>query len=419
LPSLPNSVILILLRKGSGMTSRERIITALNHQEPDRIPIDLGGMDSTGITGIAYRNLKRYLGLPEQLVKIWEPSQQLAQVEISVLKKIQADVLPVFPETIYWKESKLPDGQPCLVPQRWNPVPQPDGSQVVFDRTKTARWKRVAGSHYFETISFPLAAAETISDIEKNRKILEEFDLFSLADESYEQMGSRVARLHQTQNYAFLGNFSVHLFAAGQLLRGFEQFLVDLATDSPLAHCILENLVQIYVERFDRFYEAVGPYLQVINVNDDLGMQEGPLLSPQLYRRTVKPYQKILYQHIRKKSTAWLFLHTDGSVYDILGDLIEIGVQILNPVQFSCRNMELTKLKKEFGRDLVFWGGGCDTQKILPFGTPQQIRQHVNECLSVLAPGGGFVFCQVHNIQPDVPPENIMAMYQAVREWKY
>ncbi|HOJ40148.1 MAG TPA: uroporphyrinogen decarboxylase family protein, partial [bacterium] len=317
------------------MTSRERILTALNHRKPDRIPIDLGGMDSTGITGIAYRNLKKYLGFSDTGVYIWEPSQQLAKVEVAVLEKVRGDVLPVFPETLHWRESFLPDGSACLVPERWQPRSAPDGSEVILDEAGKVRWRRVASGHYFEVASFPLREAETVADIEKNRHLLQSFDLFTLADESYQAMGERTGRLYRTTEYGLMGNFSVHLFAAGQLLRGFDQFLMDLATDSALAHCLLDNLVNIYQERFDRFQAAVGPYVQVINVNDDLGMQDGPMLSPALYRRTVKPYQQRLYQYIRKNSTARLFLHTDGSVYQIIPDLIEIGVQILNPVQFS------------------------------------------------------------------------------------
>jgi uroporphyrinogen decarboxylase len=132
----------------------------------------------------------------------------------------------------------------------------------------------------------------------------------------------------------------------------------------------------------------------------------------------VKPYQKKIYRYIKEVSGKYLFLHTDGSVYELIPDFIEMGVDILNPVQFTCRNMELTRLKKEFGKELTFWGGGCDTQKILPYATPREVKEHVQECLSILAPGGGFVFNQLHNIQPDVPPENILAMYEAAQACK-
>lgn len=181
----------------------------------------------------------------------------------------------------------------------------------------------------------------------------------------------------------------------------------------------MENLTNIFIKRFDKYNQAVGEYVQIVNVNDDLGMQDGPQISPELYRRIVKPYQNRLYQYIKKISKVYLFLHTDGSVYDFIPDFIEIGVDILNPVQFNCKNMELKRLKREFGKNIVFWGGGCDTQKILPYGSPDEVKKHVKECMGELAPGGGFVFNQLHNIQADVPPENVMAMYEAVKEWSY
>jgi uroporphyrinogen decarboxylase len=192
--------------------------------------------------------------------------------------------------------------------------------------------------------------------------------------------------------------------------------MVDLALDTQLAERIMEHLTQVFIERFDRYWEAVGGCVQIINVNDDLGGEIATLISPELYRRAIKPYHKRLYRHIRA-SGARLFLHSDGAIYDLIPDLMDAGVEILNPIQFTCKNMQLDRLKREFGRDLVFWGGGCDTQGILPFATPSQVKDHVRDCISTLAPGGGFVFNQVHNIQPDVPPENVMAMYEAVAEY--
>jgi len=167
----------------------------------------------------------------------------------------------------------------------------------------------------------------------------------------------------------------------------------------------------------ENYAKAVGPYVQIINVNDDLGTQTGPMLSPRLYRQRVKPYQQKLYEYVKSHFDGHLFLHSDGSVYSLIPDLIEIGADILNPVQFSAANMDARKLKVEFGKDLTFWGGGCDTQAVLPYGTPQQVRDEVRRHIEELAPGGGFVFNKVHNIQADVPPENVIAMYAAVAEF--
>ncbi len=398
------------------MLHRERVLTSLKHREPDRVPVDLGAMDSTGITGIAYNRLKRYLGINSGSTRIFDPYQQVVIVEPEVLEAVGADVMavPFMPKE--WKTWELPDGSPCEIPEKWSPVGLPDGSQIVYGKDGSVSARMPRGGFYFEPGEPPLAKAESVADIERNIECIKNFDLPSYWDEPFEETGKRAQELQNNTGYALMGNFAVHIFAAGQMLRGFEGFLVDLMINKDMAECIMENLVDAYIERFDRYFPTIGRFVDIINVNDDLGMQDGPMISPKVYREMVKPYQKKIYQHIKKVSGRYLFLHTDGSVYDFIPDFIEMGVDILNPVQFSCRDMELDRLKGEFGKDLTFWGGGCDTQKVLPSATPQEIRNHVKECVNTLKPGGGFIFNQVHNIQPDVPPENIMAMYQAVRE---
>ncbi len=398
------------------MTHRERILTSLSHKEPDKIPIDLGGMDSTGITAIAYNRLKNYLGIKKGKTQVYEPYQQVVKVERDIIEIIGADILPLLIEPKRWKRSILPDGSECEIPEKWNPVRLQDGSYAVYDNGKICAMMP-EGSYYFEPVNPPLKDADSTKEIERKIKYIKSFDWPAYWDEDYEDLERKAKYLYKNTDYAIFGNLGIHLFAAGQILRGFDQFLIDLVLNKKIAHCILQNLTITYMERIDRYCKAVGNYIQVINVNDDLGMETGPLISPELYREMIKPYQKKIYGFIKEKCKAYLFLHTDGSVYEFIPDFIEIGVDILNPVQFTCKNMELYKLKREFGKYITFWGGGCDTQKILPFEKPDRIKEHVKECISILAPGGGFVFCQVHNIQPDVPPENIMAMYEAVKEW--
>ena len=184
-----------------------------------------------------------------------------------------------------------------------------------------------------------------------------------------------------------------------------------------LAYCLMENLMEVYMERVSKYADAVGDYVQVIEVNDDLGSQSGPQLAPALYRKMIKPYHKKLWRYIKEKTGCYLLLHSCGSVYDFIPDLIEMGIDAINPVQVSARNMDTARLKKEFGSEISFWGGGCDTQRVLPFGTPDEVEEEVRRRIDDLAPGGGFVFTQVHNIQPDVSPENIMAMYSALDKY--
>ncbi|HNQ35514.1 MAG TPA: uroporphyrinogen decarboxylase family protein [bacterium] len=397
-------------------TSRERVLAALSHREPDRVPVDLGAMDSTGITAIAYNRLKKHLGLAAGHTRIFDPYQQVVKVEESVYRHIPGDVRPLMPEPDRWKPVLLADGSAAEVPERWNPETQPDGSQVIRDAAGAIRSRMPAGGYYFEFVNPPLQHLEEPAGLDEHRALIENFDWPGFCDGGFEAMAGRAEALERQGQYAVMGNFAVHFFAAGQLLRGFEQFLVDLAINPEMVHGLLGRLADAYLERFERFHAALAGRVQVVNVNDDLGSQEGLLLSPALYRKLVRPYQERLYRRIRECGYH-LFLHTDGSVYDLIPDFIEMGVDILNPVQFTCRNMELEKLKREFGRDLTFWGGGIDTQNVLPRATPAQVREAVKRSLALLAPGGGFVFNQVHNIQPDVPPENILAMYEAVREF--
>ncbi|OGS19454.1 MAG: hypothetical protein A3J83_04800 [Elusimicrobia bacterium RIFOXYA2_FULL_40_6] len=401
------------------MTRRERVLMSLQHKQPDRIPIDLGAMDSTGITGIAYNRLKKYLGINGGKTQVFDPYQQVVKIEKEVLEIIGADVMSLPLEPRKWKASTLPDGSSCEIPENWNQEKTADGSLVVKGADGNIVARMPEGGLYFEPVNPPLASAETVKDIESKIQYIENFDWPSFCDESFDDLGKKAKNLYETTDYAIMGNFAVHILAAGQLLRGFEQFMVDLMINPEIAECIMDNLVNSFTKRFDKYNAAVGKYVQIVNVNDDLGTEAAPMLSKDLYQRTVGKYHKKLYRHIKKDSNLYLFLHTDGSVYDLIPDLIEAGVDILNPVQFSCKDMQLERLKKEFGSKLTFWGGGCDTQKVLPFKNAKEVKENVKQCISVLAPGGGFVFNQVHNIQPDVSPENIMAMYEAVKEFKY
>jgi uroporphyrinogen decarboxylase len=396
------------------MTSRENIITTLSHKEPDKISIDLGGMDSTGIHGIAYNRFKKYLGINKGSTKIFDPYQQVAKVEIEVLEKIKGDVIPIIIEPKRWKKSILKDGSDCEIPEKWNEVVKSNGEKVAVDSNGNEIAVMPVEGYYFEPINPPYATATSISDIENNLGPIKNFDWPSFADETYKDLENKARYLYDNTNYALMGNFCAHIFAGGQLLRGFEQFMEDLIINPAIAECIMENLTNSFIERFKKYNSAIGKYVQIINVNDDLGTQEALQISPKMYRKMIKPYHKRLYQFIKKNWNGYLFLHSDGNIYEIIPDLIEIGVDIINPVQYTAKDMDCKRLKKEFGDRLSFWGGGCDTQKVLPFGTCSQVKEEVKKQIDILAPGGGFVFCQVHNIQYDIKPENIMAMYEAV-----
>jgi uroporphyrinogen decarboxylase len=333
-----------------------------------------------------------------------------------VVKAIGSDAIPLLIEPKKWKRWVLQDQNPVQIPAKIN-IQKNDANELLVvadDGTCVARCP--AGGIYFDPVHFPLANAQTVADIDAGKKYFESFDWPGFIDEDFDDLRTKAQKLYNETDYAIVGNLWVHLLAAGMYLRGYENFMVDLVINKKLAHRILENQLAAYLPRVEKYIEAVGDYVQVIQVNDDLGSQNGPLLSPELYREMIKPYHKKLWQFIKEKSGKPILLHSCGSIYKLIPDLIEIGIDALNPIQVSAANMDSATLKKEFGKDLTFWGGGCDTQNVLGTGTPQQVRDEVKRRVDDFAPGGGFVFCQVHNIQPNVPPENIMAMYDQLQK---
>jgi uroporphyrinogen decarboxylase len=397
------------------VNSRDRILTALEHKEPDRVPVDLGATESSGITGIAYNRLKRYLRLSGR-TQIYDISQMICKIEEPVVESAGSDAIPLLIEPRDWKPWVLQDGSPAEIPARADLHRLDTGEVVRLSEDGRVIARSATDGYYLDDVSPPLADASSTADIGRYR-YFRNFDWPDYIDETYEDLRRRGKKLYQETDRLIVGNLWVHIFAAGQVLRGFENFMIDLIADQKLAHCLMESLMNVYMERVSKYAEAVGEYVQVIEVNDDLGTQSGPQLDPDLYREMIKPYHKRLWGYIKEVTDCYLLLHSCGSVYDFIPDFIEMGIDALNPVQVSARNMDTARLKKEFGSQISFWGGGCDTQRILPFGTPDEVVEEVKRRVDDLAPDGGFIFTQVHNIQPDVPPENIMAMYDALNEY--
>ena len=400
----------------SGYTPRRRVLETLNHKEPDRVPIDLGGMLSTGIHAIAYAKLKEHLGLRGGAIRVLDTFQFLAIPEEPVLKFVWADVRPLIREPKEWRKWCLADGTECLVPYDFRPKLQADGSYVYTD-SRGVTLRMPPKGYYFDMIRHPLSGAEDVGDLKKY-----DWDALVIREElphweSLREMGERARKLY-AKEYAVMFNFGGNVFEGAWALRGFSKFLADLIRRPHMAEFIMDKLVEVYEENFRIYMRYLKGYFDIVQVGDDLGHQEGPIIPPKIYRKLVKPRHEELYSFIKKESGgAYLFMHSCGSIYTFIPDLIEIGVDIINPVQVSARDMDTKRLKEEFGDEIVFWGGGCDTQRILPLGTPDEVRDEVRRRISDLAPGGGFVFAQVHNIQPEVPPVNIVAMYEAVHEY--
>lgn len=400
------------------MTPRERVLAALNHREPDRVPIDFSGHRSSGIAAIAYPKLREFLGLPPRPIRVYDVIQQLAIVDEDVLDRFHVDTIELGRgfalDEKSWSPWTLPDGTPCLVPS-WTRLESDNDRWVIRSKSGRIFAHMPEGTLYFEQIYFPFAEGDDVGPIST---ALEESMWTAVASppgpiDSHE-LSEGAKQLLKTTDRAIIGLFGGNLFEIGQFLYRNDVFMMLLAAEPQHAHRFLDKLVEIHLANLERFLGAVGEYIDIILFGDDLGMQTGPMISPQMYREFFKPRHKLLWNRAKQLADVKVMLHCCGGVRELIPDLIEAGADAINPVQISCSRMGATELKAEFGKDITFWGGGCDTRDILPTGTPQQVAESVKEQVRILSPGGGFVFQQVHNILANVPPANIVAMFDAV-----
>ncbi len=407
------------------MTPRQRVLTALNHQEPDHVPIDLSGHRSSGIAAMAYARLREFLGLPRRPIRVYDPVQQLAIVDEDVLQRFRVDTVELgrafASEDKYWTDWVLPDGTPCLMPI-WA-KPEREGKDWVL-RSKPSRRviaRMPDGVWYFEQTHFPFLEYE---DLERVQTELAECMGSAVASppgpitagaEGAKILAAEAQKFRQQTDRAILGLFGGNLLELGQWFYRNDNFLMLLAAEPQRAHRFLDKLMEIHRRNLERFLGAVGPHIDIILFGDDLGMQSGPQVSPAMYREYFKPREKEMWQIVKKQQPHLkIQLHCCGGVRELLPDLIDAGLDAINPVQITCRGMDPAGLKRDFGSRLTFWGGGCDTRDVLISGTPAQVKDHVLRLVDVWRPGGGFVFQQVHNILADVPPANVVAMFDAV-----
>ncbi len=401
------------------MNHRDRVLAALRHEEPDRVPIDFGGTVDSTIAATGYQALRQHLGLSPGRTRVQDIYQYTAVIEEDVRQALDVDTMPLFDEPAAWRPDRLVDGSPAEFPHSFRPHRQDDGSQVVFDAAGTVVLKMPASGFYFDPVHAPLSGATSTGDIDRFIDQIETYDRPAHLDRSYESLAERARVLRESTDYLLVGFFGGHMLQAAQSLRGWEQFLMDLLVNRSFAEALLDRLAEANVRRFERYAETVGRHVHVVHFEEDLGMQDRPLLRPSLYREVVKPYHARLFRTARSTSDAFLLLHTDGAVAPFLPDFIEMGIDAVNPVQVSAAGMDTAALKREFGQDITFWGGGCDSQTVLPFGSPQAVADEVKRRIDDLAPGGGFVFSSIHNVQAGVPPENVATMFRTAREYGF
>ncbi|MBL7134245.1 MAG: hypothetical protein ISS78_09115 [Phycisphaerae bacterium] len=364
------------------------------------------------MTAFALFKLQSYLGISSKL-EVFEPYQYVACIGEELRARFGIDTANLTPGPAKWVERTNPMGFKVLLPEKWREEADRDGGTVVLGSDGHVEARRPAGGYYFDPVNPPLQDVAEPSDLEKHREAICSFDWPSFADESHESLRARAEQVYALGDCTVL-NLCCHILAAGQLLRGYENFMVDLLTNKKTARTLLDYLVEGYLQRIDRLAPLIRDSVDVVLLNDDLGTQNGLMLAPATYREMIRPYQRMLFAHVKKSFGKPILFHSCGAVRELIPDLIELGVDALNPVQMSAHGMDIGALKRDFGRDLTFWGGGIDTQSVLNRKAPAEVADAARRNVDILGPGGGFVFCQVHNIQPDVPPENVVAMFAAL-----
>lgn len=384
-------------------TSHQRLIAALDHREPDRIPFDLGGTLVTGINVNALRRLRNLLQLPGD-AEVLDRVTQIGETGDDVRQRLAVDVMSV---------------RPCL-PSRVGlsrDLGQVDGHYRLIDEFGMGWQMPKLGGYYYDLYLSPLAQAETVKDIE-------DYPWPDPLDSArFEGFRERAEQIVFQQKRGFVAErMSSGMWEHAMWLRGYERFFADMALRPEMVHAIMSKELELKMAYWGRVVELLEGHTIVVSEADDLGQQNGLLVSLNMYKKLIWPYHKRLFEFIKSKAKGatkvYIFFHNDGAIYETLPLLVEAGVDIINPWQVNCKGMDDTKrFKREWGNDLTVWGGSCDTQQVLPFGTPQEVRDETRRRIDDLAPGGGFVFAPIHVIQAGVPPENIVAWWKTLQEY--
>ena len=412
------------------MNSRERVLAAIAHKQPDQVPVDLGSTPSSGISAIAYSYLLKSIGRTDLPVQIYDVVQQLAQPDMSIIDRFGVDVLDIGrafnTEEKDWHETILANGDKAFYPIHFNPVKQADGSYHCYDEDgKRLLALMPQGATFFDQSYFPYINGfpenydtldEEMGRVLWSRYVHSPWDHTQDPD-FWKTLREKTLQLRASTDKALMIVCGCNLFEWGTFLRRMDNFLMDLLCEPDQVARMLDQLLERHLATLAKVCDSVGDVVDIIRFGDDLGMTSGPFMDVDTYRSLFKPRHKQLCDYVKTHSQMHTFIHSCGSISSLMPDLIEAGIEIFNPVQTNARQMEPEFLKKEFGQDCTFWGGGVETVGTLNNGTPEQVREQVLERLEIMSAGGGFVFNTVHNILPDVPPQNILAMFDAVKEF--
>ena len=419
------------------MDSRKRVAAAINHQEPDRVPLDLGGSPVTSMhVSSVYKLRQAYkLDPPGTPVKVVEPYQMLGEIKSDLIAALGVDVISLSgPSTMFgfplkdWKPWTFFDGTPLLVPGGFNTEPEPNGDILLYpegDQSASPSGHMPVGGFYFDAI----VRQPEIDDAKLSpADNLEEFKPISEEDLGY--YDREADRLFKQTDKAILGNFGgtgfgdIALVPGIQLknpkgIRDITEWYISTLTRRDYVWQVFEKQCEIGLANLQRIHERVGGKLSVLFITGtDFGTQNGPFISPKAYRDLYQPFHKIINNWVHQNTTWKTFIHSCGSVIKLYPDFIKAGFDIINPVQTSAAGMDPIVLAAQFGDRVTFWGGGVDTQHTLPFGTPKEIKAQVRERMQIFGTGGGFVFNPIHNVQAGIPVENLLALYEAVNEYR-
>ncbi len=411
------------------MNSRERVLAALNHKQPDKVPVDLGGHRSSNFSAVAYKNLRDYLGLPKKPIYVYDVIQQLAVPGEDVLDMFGVDVIDLGRDFTlddsYWKDFTQQDGTEVKIPA-FADLRREGGDTYMYNTGGVAIAVQKEGCLYFEQTVFPREDNDS-DDFSGLPQDLDKVMWFSVgsppaplgyggADMRKRQELAKALR--SKSDRAIYGGFGGNFYESAQFTFRIDNAMMNFAAEPRMMHKFLDAMLEIHLVIVDKFLEACGDEIDVLGVGDDLGMQSGPQISPDMYREFLKPRQSALWGHIKKANPRIkLCLHSCGGIEPLLPDIIDAGMDAVNPVQITCAGMDPASLKQKYGKDITFWGGGCDTRDILPNASPQEVKDHVKRNLDIWFHDGGYVFQQVHNIMANVPPQNIVAMFEAVAEY--
>ncbi len=411
------------------MTARERIIAAIEHRTPDKVPVDMGSTPSSGISAAAYARLRSHLGRTDGSTRVYDVVQQLAQPEEWALDRFGVDVVDLGrtfnTEASDWYPVVLSSGDAAEYPSWFRPEKGGDGAWIVRHRDGTPIARMPDGAAFFDQTVFPYQddwPADWSGLDDAMGKVLWSALVHSPWDNAgrpnfWTELRRRSQELRRTSDRALMVVVGCNLFEWGTFLRRIDNFLVDLLMEPEKVESLLDALLERHLAVLAKVIEAVGDTADIIRFGDDLGTDHGPFMNPEIYRSLFKGRHRQLCDFVKSRSNMKTFLHSCGSIGQVLPDLIDAGFDIVNPVQTNARGMEPERIKREFGKDITFWGGGIDTRTVLNRGTPAEVRAQVLERLEIFSAGGGYVFNTVHNILPDVPPENVVALFDAVREF--